>query len=189
MTSLVGTWAARHRARRSLCHANGQADRRLFMGTGARSSVRALSADLPFMHVGAGRPACGNACSAGRPGAMMALEINTSRRGGCRAGAHRCRVGGVAARQGRRAADLTGRWPFASCYRPVTSRPVRAPLTRALPPFRLTLATPVPRMHPVVVGEQAERHRLRSACRRTHRGGELCSHGRGPRQASGRCRA
>ena len=42
----------------------------------------ALSADLPFMHVGAGRSACGNACSAGRPGAMMALEINTSRRGG-----------------------------------------------------------------------------------------------------------
>ena len=135
MISLVGTWAARHRARRSLCHANGQADRRLFTGTGARSSVLALSADLPFMHVGAGRPACGNACSAGRPGAMMALEINTSRRGGCRAGAHRCRVGGVAARQGRRAADLAGRWPFASCYRPVTSGPVSAPVTGVLPGF------------------------------------------------------
>ena len=41
----------------------------------------------------------------------------------------------------------------------------------------------------VVVGEQVERHRLRSACPRTHHGGELCSHGRGPGLASGRCRA
>ena len=41
----------------------------------------------------------------------------------------------------------------------------------------------------VVVGEQVERHRLRSACPRTHHGGELCSHARGPGQASGRCRA
>jgi len=103
--------------------------------TGTNVQIGSLCArtrpDLHVMHVGAGRPACGDACSAGRPGVMMALAINAGL--SCRRSPMPGR--GVGARQGRRAADLAGRWPFASCYRPVTSGPVSAPVTGVLPGF------------------------------------------------------
>ena len=54
---------------------------------------------------------------------------------------------------------------------PVTSGPVGASLTRALPRFGVPRLPPVVRMHPVVAGGRAERHRWRSVCRRTRHGG------------------